>query len=155
MSSSKKGGRSSPSPRSPRSTNNTSSRRPSAARVLSSDRRSAPSRAQSLETCSESAEHGRIQFAGQYQQTPAPAGGEIVKEAWFRRYRPEGRPASFDQIVQSWDTANKPAELADYSVWTTWGVKGPKFYLLNVLRKGSTFPTSNGPCANRAISSTL
>ena len=31
--------------------------------------------------------------------------------------------------------ADKPTELADYSVCTTWGVKGPQFYLLNVLRK--------------------
>jgi hypothetical protein len=43
----------------------------------------------------------------------------MVKEAWFRRYRPEERPARFDQVVQSWDTANKPSELADYSVCTT------------------------------------
>jgi hypothetical protein len=83
---------------------------------------------------------GEYNFAGQYQQTPAPAGGGMVKEAWFRRYRPDERPASFDQIVQSWDTANKPSELADYSVCTTWGVKGPNFYLLNVLCKKLDFP---------------
>ena len=83
---------------------------------------------------------GEYNFAGQYQQTPAPAGGGMVKEAWFRRYRPEERAQSFDQVVQSWDTANKPSELADYSVCTTWGVKGPNFYLLNVLRKKLDFP---------------
>ena len=38
------------------------------------------------------------------------------------------------------DTANKPSELADYSVCTTWGLKGPNFYLLNVLRKKLSFP---------------
>ena len=64
----------------------------------------------------------------------------MVKEAWFGRYRPDQRPETFDQIVQSWDTANKPSELADYSVCTTWGVKGPNFYLLNVLRKKLAFP---------------
>ena len=74
----------------------------------------------------------------------------MVKEAWFRRYRPEAS----DQTVQSWDTANKPSELADYSVCTTWGVKGTNFYLLNVLRKSSPFPTSSATYANRAISST-
>ncbi len=83
---------------------------------------------------------GDYNFAGQYQQTPAPAGGGMVKEAWFRRYRTDERPASFDQIVQSWDTANKPSELADYSVCATWGVKGPNFYLLTVLRKKLDFP---------------
>jgi predicted phage terminase large subunit-like protein len=83
---------------------------------------------------------GEYNFAGQYQQTPAPAGGGMVKEAWFSRYSPDERPASFDQIIQSWDTANNPSELADYSVCTTWGVKGPNFYLLNVLRKKLDFP---------------
>ena len=35
---------------------------------------------------------GEYNFAGQYQQTPAPAGGGMVKEAWFRRYKPEDQP---------------------------------------------------------------
>ena len=64
--------------------------------------------------------------------------------AWSRRpgssaMSPSGRPG-FDRIVQSWDTANKPSELADYSVCTTWGLKGPKFYLLNVMRKKLSYP---------------
>lgn len=59
----------------------------------------------------------------------------MVKEAWFRRYRPEDLPSSFDQVIQSWDTANKPTELADFSLCTTRGLKGSKFYLLNALRK--------------------
>ena len=83
---------------------------------------------------------GEYNFAGQDQQTPAPAGGGMVKEAWFRRYKPEDLPQPFDQVIQSWDTANKPGELADYSVCTTWGFKAPNFYLLNVLRKKLDFP---------------
>ena len=46
----------------------------------------------------------------------------------------------FDRIIQSWDTANKPSELADYSVCTTWGLKGPNFYLLDVLRRKLSYP---------------
>jgi predicted phage terminase large subunit-like protein len=83
---------------------------------------------------------GEANFAGQYQQTPTPAGGGMVKEAWFPRYRAEDLPQNFDRIVQSWDTANKPTELADYSVCTTWGLKGPNFWLLNVLRKKLAYP---------------
>jgi len=83
---------------------------------------------------------GEMNFASQYQQRPAPAGGGMVKAAWFRRYADEDRPKTFDRIVQSWDTANKPSELADYSVCTTWGLKGPNFYLLNVLRKKLSYP---------------
>ena len=83
---------------------------------------------------------GEYNFAGQYQQTPAPTGGGMVKEAWFKRFKPGGEPSSFDRIIQSWDTANKPTELADYSVCTTWGFKGPRFYLLNVVRKKMGYP---------------
>ena len=82
---------------------------------------------------------GDYHFAAQYQQTPAPAGGGMVKTAWFRRYKPHELPA-FDRIVQSWDTANTPSELADYSVCTTWGMKERSFYLLNVFRRKLSFP---------------
>jgi predicted phage terminase large subunit-like protein len=83
---------------------------------------------------------GEYNFAGQYQQTPAPLGGGMVKAEWFRRYRQNQRPESFDRIVQSWDTANKATELSDFSVCTTWGVRGKDFFLLNVLRKRLEYP---------------
>jgi hypothetical protein len=44
---------------------------------------------------------GEYNFAGQYQQLPAPLGGGMVKPAWFRRYRPDELPAAFDRVVQS------------------------------------------------------
>jgi hypothetical protein len=44
---------------------------------------------------------GESNFAAQYQQRPAPAGGGMVKAAWFRRYSRDQRPV-FDRIVQSW-----------------------------------------------------
>ena len=43
-------------------------------------------------------------------------------------------------MVQSWDTANKARELANYSVCTTWGRRGKHLYLLNVYRKQVEFP---------------
>ena len=62
---------------------------------------------------------GEYNFAGQYQQTPAPLGGGLVKQEWFRRYQANELPESFDRIVQSWDTASKATELSDFSVCTT------------------------------------
>jgi predicted phage terminase large subunit-like protein len=82
---------------------------------------------------------GEANFAGQYQQRPAPIGGGMIKAAWFRRFDGSEAPR-FDRIVQSWDTANKPSELADYSVCTTWGIAGPNAYLLDVLRRRLAFP---------------
>jgi predicted phage terminase large subunit-like protein len=83
---------------------------------------------------------GEYNFAGQYQQTPAPLGGGMVKAEWFKRYAPNNRPESFERIIQSWDTANKATELSDFSVCTTWGVRGKNLFLLNVLRKRLEYP---------------
>jgi len=75
---------------------------------------------------------GEYNFAGQYQQAPAPLGGGMVKAAWFRSYAPHERPDGFERVVQSWDTANKATELSDFSVCTSWGIKGKELYLLHV-----------------------
>jgi len=83
---------------------------------------------------------GEYNFAGQYQQCPAPLGGGLVKEQWFKRYGENDRPETFDRIVQSWDTANKATELSDFTVCTTWGIKGKNLYLLSVLRKRLEYP---------------
>jgi hypothetical protein len=83
---------------------------------------------------------GEYNFAGQSQQAPSPQGGGMVKAAWFRSYAPNERPEKFDRIVQSWDTANKATELSDFSVCTSWGIKGKDLYLLHVLRKRMEYP---------------
>jgi predicted phage terminase large subunit-like protein len=83
---------------------------------------------------------GEYNFAGQYQQSPAPLGGGMVKAESFKRYRENERPECFDRIVQSWDTANKATELSDFSVCTTWGVKAKDLFLLDVFRRRLEYP---------------
>jgi predicted phage terminase large subunit-like protein len=83
---------------------------------------------------------GEYNFAGQYQQSPAPLGGGMVKAEWFKRYRENERPQRFERIVQSWDTANKATELSDFSVCTTWGVSGKHLFLLGVFRRRLEYP---------------
>ncbi|MBV8419077.1 MAG: phage terminase large subunit [Hyphomicrobiales bacterium] len=82
---------------------------------------------------------GEYNFAGQYQQMPAPLGGGLVKAAWFKRYV-MGEGMAFDRIVQSWDTASKATELSDFSVCTSWGIRGKELYLLDVLRRRMEYP---------------
>ena len=82
---------------------------------------------------------GECNFAGQYQQSPAPAGGGI-KPIGFKRYANTSRPQTFDLVFQSWDTTNKATELSDSSICTTWGRKGKDLFLLHVLRKGLEYP---------------
>lgn len=83
---------------------------------------------------------GSYNFAAQYQQAPQPPEGAYVKLEWFRHYDLDQRPARFDEIVQSWDTANKESGFADFSVCTTWGQYDDDIYLLNVYRKQLDYP---------------
>jgi predicted phage terminase large subunit-like protein len=83
---------------------------------------------------------GECNFACQYQQSPGPLGGGLVKAAWFKRYRDSERPKHFDRIVQSWDTANKVTELSDFSVCTTWGIKAKHLFLLGLFRGRLDYP---------------
>jgi predicted phage terminase large subunit-like protein len=83
---------------------------------------------------------GEYNFAGQYQQAPAPLGGGLVKAEWLKTYPSADALPKFELVFQSWDTANKPTELSDYSVCTTWGVKEKRVYLLHVLRKRLGYP---------------
>ena len=83
---------------------------------------------------------GSYAFAAQYQQTPAPAGGGLIKTEWFQYYETAPVKQSGDIIYQSWDTASKNGELNDYSVCTTWLKRGRQIFLLNVYRKKLEFP---------------
>ena len=83
---------------------------------------------------------GEYNFAGQYQQAPAPFGGGMVKQDWFKCYDASQISDGFEQIIQSWDTANKPTELSDFTVCLTLGIKGTTIFVLHVLRKRLNYP---------------
>lgn len=73
-------------------------------------------------------------FNAQYLQAPVPLEGVIVKRAMLRFYNP-WEVLKPDQIVQSWDTAQKPGVLNDWTVCTTWAIVGKFAYLLDVVRE--------------------
>lgn len=79
-------------------------------------------------------------FSAQFQQDPVPDDGEIVKWSWFKRFTTTPNWEPGDRFVQSWDTANKAGEMNDFSVCTTWLIKGRDYYLLDVWRGRPTFP---------------
>jgi predicted phage terminase large subunit-like protein len=83
---------------------------------------------------------GEYNFESQYQQSPIPREGGLIKRDWLRFYSPDEQPQHFRMIIQSWDTANKAGELNDYSVCTTWGLYDINFYLLHVYRMRMDFP---------------
>lgn len=82
---------------------------------------------------------GEYNFSCQYQQAPIPLRGGLVKTEWLKTYNGDP-PAPAELTIQSWDTANKPTELSDYSVCTTWRVKEGHLYLVNVFRKRLNYP---------------
>jgi predicted phage terminase large subunit-like protein len=83
---------------------------------------------------------GSFNFSAQYLQCPLPLEGEIINWSWFPRYDELPEPDPNDSVVQSWDTASKPGDSNDYSVCTTWLVKGKHYYLKDVLRLKLNYP---------------
>ncbi len=82
---------------------------------------------------------GSRHFEAQYQQNPVPDGGTILRPEWFPTY--DSVPlAHYEGIVQSWDTASKTSLTNDFSVCTTWGIRGEEFHLLDVIRGRYEFP---------------
>lgn len=83
---------------------------------------------------------GGPNYEAQFQQQPVPLEGNLVKMAWFKRYDEPPPHEQFEIMVQSWDTAMVPGEGNDYSVCTTWGILGRRFYLLHLFREQLNYP---------------
>lgn len=83
---------------------------------------------------------GSYVFAGQYMQSPAPIGGGIFKQSWWKYYTPGAHP-KFRRIVQSWDTAFKEKTVNDPSscVTVAEGVDG-NYYFLDRINDRMEFP---------------
>src|SRR5467141_3449804 len=77
---------------------------------------------------------GSMEFAAQYQQTPVPIGGNLIKWSWFKSYDTPPTPQSGDEIIVSWDTALSSSQLADYSACVVLMVRGETIYIVDVLR---------------------
>lgn len=65
--------------------------------------------------------HGDYGYAGQYQQTPEPKGGGIIKRDHWQLWEAKNFPG-FDFVVASLDTAYTEKQENDPSALTVWGV---------------------------------
>lgn len=81
---------------------------------------------------------GSYGVAGQLQQRPSPAGGGIVKGAWFKDHTEA--PVRFDEILQSWDMAFKKTDGGSYVAGQVWGRTGANKYLLARVHQRLSFP---------------
>lgn len=79
-------------------------------------------------------------FEAQYQQSPVPAGGAMIKRVWLRYYDQLPERTYEAKVIQSWDTAAKDGAQNDWSVCTTWLVIDEHFYLLDLTRGRYEYP---------------
>jgi predicted phage terminase large subunit-like protein len=81
---------------------------------------------------------GPIAFSAQYQQSPIPPGGRIIKRKWLTTYDNIQYQAG-DRIIMSWDIALSETEAGDYSACVVLLRRGEVFYILEVVRGRFTF----------------
>jgi predicted phage terminase large subunit-like protein len=79
-------------------------------------------------------------FAAQYQQSPVPPGGAMIRRQWLRYYDVVPERTYRTKVIQSWDTAAKNGAQNDWSVCTTWLIHEKHFYLLDVTRGRYEYP---------------
>jgi predicted phage terminase large subunit-like protein len=79
-------------------------------------------------------------FAAQYQQSPVPPGGAMIRKDWLRYYDVAPARTYRTKVIQSWDTAAKNGAQNDWSVCTTWLIHEKHFYLLDVTRGRYEYP---------------
>ena len=85
-------------------------------------------------------EMGPIAFSAQYQQSPIPPGGTIIKRKWLTPYD-NVQSQSGDCIIISWDIALSEAETGDYSACVVLLRREEVFYILEVVRGRFPFDT--------------
>ena len=85
-------------------------------------------------------EMGSMDFNAQYQQTPVPPSGNLIKWSWFPFYDTPPRRMPNDRTIVSWDTALSAKELSSYSACVVLQARGETLYMLDVIRERLEYP---------------
>jgi predicted phage terminase large subunit-like protein len=86
-------------------------------------------------------ENGSEVFLSQYQQSPVPPGGAMVRRQWLRYYDLLPERTYRTKVIQSWDCAAKDGAQNSYSVCSTWMIANRQdYYLLDVTRGRYDYP---------------
>jgi predicted phage terminase large subunit-like protein len=121
-----------------------------------------PERFSAAELEATRAQVGSYVWSALYQQSPVPAGGNIIQRSWFRYWQPRDKilppvpaltaaserishspvslPEQFDEVIQSWDLSFKESATSDFVVGQVWGLVGADRYLLDQTRARMDFP---------------
>lgn len=84
---------------------------------------------------------GSFHFNAQYQQSPVPDEGNLVKWEWFGTFTAPPGADDKGQIVQSWDMAVKDGENNDFSVCITAHIFRKEVHILDIFRKKLDYPS--------------
>ena len=79
-------------------------------------------------------EMGPIAFSAQYQQSPIPPGGTIIRRKWFTFYDAIPSYQRGDHIIMSWDIALSEEEKGDYFACVVLLRRKEVFFILEVIR---------------------
>lgn len=72
---------------------------------------------------------GSRAYAAQVQQHPSPPEGNVIKEDWIKFWKE--LPATFDEVLQSWDMSFKGSETSNFVAGHVWARRGANKYLLD------------------------
>jgi len=88
-------------------------------------------------------EMGPIAFSAQYQQSPIPPGGTIIKRKWLASYDEVPTRDRGDHIIMSWDIALSEEEKGDYFACVVLFRRREVFFVLEVIRSACVLTTSS------------
>src|SRR5580704_3364205 len=77
---------------------------------------------------------GPIAFSAQYQQSPIPAGGTIIKRKWLASYEDPPPYERGDHTIMSWDIALSEEEKGDYFACLVLLRRKEVYFVLEVIR---------------------
>ena len=84
---------------------------------------------------------GTDAFNAQFLQEPVPPSGNMIKRDWLQFFDIAPALLSGDEIIQSWDTANKATDTSDYTACLTFRVRNRnEYHLIDVYRDRPEFP---------------
>lgn len=83
---------------------------------------------------------GSYGWSSQYQQSPIPIGGGIIKKEWIRYWTV--LPDKFDRKIITADLTFKGEDTSDYVSFMAWGEVQNKKYLISVVRGRWTYKVS-------------
>lgn len=83
---------------------------------------------------------GSLQFAGQFQQTPAPAGGIIFKREWLGQFYRQA--PTMNMLIQSWDQPFTKSEGSAKCAGIVMGRRGADIYVFDLVNEKMEFTES-------------